>query len=40
LAPVSFPLFQGVRLGAAWDGFSLSCMVVLLLCENDQHGLD
>jgi hypothetical protein len=39
LAPVSLPLFQGVRLDAAGDGFSLSCMVILLGCENDQDGV-
>src|SRR5471030_2075369 len=30
LAPVSFPLFQGIRLGADSSELALSCMVVLL----------
>jgi hypothetical protein len=30
LAPISLPLFQGVRLGAVEAGISLSCMVSLL----------
>src|SRR5271169_2652079 len=39
LAPVNLPLFQGVRLDVAGDDFSLSCIIILLVCENDQHGL-
>src|ERR1700680_5154045 len=39
LAPTNLPLFQGTRFGAAGAGVSLSCMVILLVCENDQHGL-
>jgi hypothetical protein len=27
-------------LGTAEARFSLSCMVILLICENDQHGLN
>jgi hypothetical protein len=38
LAPISLPLFQAARFGAAL--VSLSCMVILLACENDQHGLN
>ena len=30
LGPISFPLFQGTRLGAAVIGFSFSCIVALL----------
>src|SRR5665811_1885705 len=30
LAPVSFPLFQGIRLGAGRSKLVLSCMVALL----------
>jgi len=30
LAPVNLPLFQGVRLDVAGDGFSLSCIIILL----------
>src|ERR1700693_3620306 len=40
LAPTNLPLFQGTRFGAAGVGLSLSCMVILLVCENDQHGLN
>src|ERR1022692_4094092 len=41
LAPVSFPLFQGVRLGAGSSELALSCMVVLLgYTEGDQLALD
>jgi len=39
LAPISLPLFQGGRLGAAGAEVSSSCMVILLVSENDQHGL-
>src|SRR5450631_4378771 len=40
LAPISLPLFHGTRLGAATGAeVSLSCMVILLVSENDQHGL-
>src|SRR5258708_31318663 len=38
LAPTSLPLFQG-RLDAITAWVSLSCMVILLVSENDQHGL-
>src|SRR6266852_2192519 len=40
LAPISLPLFQPPRLGAVATGASLSCMVILLVFENDQHGLN
>jgi hypothetical protein len=30
LAPISFPLFQGIRLGVGSEKLALSCMVVLL----------
>src|SRR6202166_4298037 len=40
LAPTNLPLFQGTRFGAAGAGVLLSCMVILLVCENDQHGLN
>src|SRR5579864_6416633 len=39
LAPISLPLFQAGRLGAAGAEVSSSCMVLLLVSENDQHGL-
>jgi hypothetical protein len=39
LAPTSLPLFQGPRLSEGATGASLSCMVILLVSENDQHGL-
>src|SRR5712675_498211 len=38
LAPISLPLFQAARFGAV--SVSLTCMVILLACENDQHGLN
>src|ERR1700690_4336240 len=40
LAPTSLPLFQGARLGAGATDVSMSCMVILLVGENDQHGLN
>jgi hypothetical protein len=38
--PDNEPLFQGVRLDVAGNDFSLSCIIILLVCENDQHGLN
>jgi hypothetical protein len=39
LAPISLAVFQGGRLDAAGAEVSSSCMVILLVFENDQHGL-
>src|SRR5664279_5670586 len=39
LAPVSFPLFQGIRLGADSSELALSCMVALLGYRGDQLAL-
>ena len=38
LAPTSLPLFQGPRLSEGATEASLSCMVILLVGENGQHG--
>jgi hypothetical protein len=38
LAPTSLPLFQGPRLSERATEASLSCMVILLVAENGQHG--
>src|ERR1700694_514140 len=36
-APVSLPLFQGVRVGGVGLSLSLSCMDILLCYEDDEH---
>src|SRR5713226_4246606 len=40
LAPISLPLFHAPRLSAGATEASLSCMVILLVGENGQHGLN
>jgi hypothetical protein len=40
LAPTSLPLFQGPRLSEVATEASSSCMAILLVGENGQHGLN